>query len=364
MRIELPSDGIYHHEDFVVGASMAFGSYPVSRDAIIEFARVYDPQPLHLDEIAAKASIVGGLCASGFHTCAIMMRMLCDNFLLRSTSLGSPGLDELKWHKPVRPGDTLSVRVNVLETRVLQSRPEVGISKMSFETLDQTGDIVLSATTNQMMRRRHAGPAVTVADRKPKSASVPTASLWDSDAASGVPAHGNFYEDVTVGEVRDLGSRTFSRDAIIEFARQFDPQPFHLDEEAGKRSLFGGLAASGWHTASIFIRCVVDARLEHENALRTSGQPVAQWGPSPGFRNLSWLRPVMAGDIISFRNKVLEKRELKSRPERGLVISEGQGRNQHGNLVYRFTGQIFVERRAAGDAAWDAQENCRTDDVT
>ena len=344
MQIRLPPDGIYHHEDLVPGTSVTYGTRSVSRDDIIAFARAYDPQPIHLDEEAAKRSIVGGLCASGFHSCAIMMRLLCDHFLLRSTSLGSPGLDEVKWLQPVRPGDTLSVRITVLESRDLQSRPDVGLSKMTFELLDQQGRAVLEATTNQMMRRRHPGVTVAPGERKPKSQQAAVSNLWDEPVVTTAPT-GNYFEDLAVGEVRAIGGHTFERDEIIGFAEQFDPQPFHLSEDAGKKSLFGGLAASGWHTAAIFIRQVVRTRQTQEAQLMAAGKTLAQWGPSPGFRNLSWIRPVLMGDHIEFRNKLVEKRVLKSRPTRGLAISQAEGRNQRGEIVYRFTGQIIVERR-------------------
>jgi acyl dehydratase len=342
-----PADGIWHHEDFAPGQILSFGARTVTRDDIIAFATAFDPQPIHLDEAAAKASIVGGLCASGFHTCSVMMRLLCDGFLLRSTSLGSPGLDEVKWLKPMRPGDTVSVRVHTLETRNLQSRPDVGISKMRFDLVNQHDEVILEAMTNQMMRRRHPGAAVTAVP-KPKTAPVPVATLWDEAATKDVSALGNYFEDIQVGEVRELGSHTFGRDEIIAFAKEFDPQPFHLSEDAGRQSLFGGLSASGWHTASIFIRQVVRSRQVHEAALQAAGKPIAVWGPSPGFRNLAWSKPVLMGDRISFRNKVIETRELKSRPERGFVITQAEGRNQNGAIVFRFTAQMFVERRARG----------------
>lgn len=322
---------------------------PVTREEIIAFAKSFDPQPIHLDDEAAKKSIVGGLCASGFHTCAIMMRLLCDSFLLRSTSLGSPGLDEVKWLRPVRPGDALSVRITVLEQRNLQSRPDVGISKMQFDVVDQHGDNVLEATTNQMMRRRVAGPNASPLGQRPKPPAPVEPTLWDEPVEQVISDRGNYFEDIPQGENRALGGHTFSAEEIIDFARQFDPQPFHLSEEGGRRSLFGGLAASGWHTAAIFIRQTVLARQQHEARLRASGQQLAQWGPSPGFRNLLWLKPVLAGDTIEFRSKVVEKRVLKSRPNRGLIVSRAEGRNQRGEVVYRFTGQIIVERRSAAD---------------
>lgn len=345
-----PADGMFHFEDIHVGKSEPLGRKVVTREEIIDFASQYDPQLIHLDEEAARKSIVGGLCASGFHTCAIMMRLLCDNILLRSASLGSPGLDEVKWLKPVRPGDALSLVIDTHEKRVLGSRPDVGIAKLTMSMIDQSGTPVITALTNQLMRLRAPdAAAVERARATPKSKSEPTRTaeldLWAEPEAHLSAPDRNHFEDVVIGDLRDIGSHTFEREAIFAFAREYDPQPFHLDEEAGKRSLFGGLSASGWHTASIFIRKIVDARKKHARDIEAAGNTLAAWGPSPGFRNLQWPKPVLVGDTVSFRQKVIEKRDLKSRPKTGLVVTRSEGRNQKGEIVYKFTGQMLVERR-------------------
>ena len=203
----LPTASVLHHEDFIPGATVQYGAATVTREDIIAFARSFDPQPIHLDEEAAKSSIVGGLCASGFHSCAIMMRLLCDGFLLRAASLGSPGIDEVKWLKPLRPGDTVSVRICVLESRVLKSRPDVGLCKMMFELVNQHSETILTAATNQLMRRRHPGPA-NDATPHARPAAAPLPNLWDEPAETGIAPHGNFFEDaiqfacVHLGEVK------------------------------------------------------------------------------------------------------------------------------------------------------------------
>jgi acyl dehydratase len=340
-----PPDGIWHHEDFAIGQTMTLGSRHVTKDEIIAIARVYDPQPIHLDEEAAKHSMVGGLCASGFHTCGLLMRILCDEILNHSGSLGSPGIDEVKWMKPVRPGDTLAARLTCTEKRNLASRPDVGASKMLFELLNQNQDVVMSWASNQFIRRRHPGHEAPSSTARTHTA--PLINNWDLADAPSPSRTGNFFEDRHVGEVYDLGRHTFTRDDIIAFAEQFDPQPFHLTEEAGRKSLFGALAASGWHTAAIFVQKNVAWRQAFEAEIRNTGNPVAQWGPSPGIKGVSWMKPVLAGDTLEFRGRTTEKIELKSRPNRGLIVSETQGRNQRGEIVFRIGGQIFVERRSA-----------------
>ena len=147
-------------EDFPVGSMRTFGAYQVTREEVLAFARSYDPQPFHLDDAAAEASLFGRLAASGWHTCAMTMRMLCEGYLLQSASLGSPGIDNLRWHKPVYPGDTLHIDYTVLEARPMASRPGVGLVKGQTEVKNQHGDVVLSMNGWGMFRRRAADAGV------------------------------------------------------------------------------------------------------------------------------------------------------------------------------------------------------------
>lgn len=149
----------HYWEDFVPGSVREFGAMPVTREAVIDFARQFDPQPFHLDDAAAEASLFGRLSASGWHTCAMAMRMMCDDYLLDSASLGSPGLENLKWLKPVGPGDTLSVRLTVLAARPMASRPAVGLVQSRWEVLNQHREPVLTMDGWGMFRRRHPAAA-------------------------------------------------------------------------------------------------------------------------------------------------------------------------------------------------------------
>jgi len=156
-----------------------------------------------------------------------------------------------------------------------------------------------------------------------------------------------FFEDIHVGRRREVGSFTFTADEIKRFAAKYDPQRFHLFEEEGRKSLFGGLAASGWHVASVCMKLMVTSmqRLAREAVAR--GETVAAGGPSPGFRDLRWIRPVMAGDTITFASEVEGLRASASRPEWGIVEIRNTGTNQRGELVFSFLGTGFVPRRNA-----------------
>jgi acyl dehydratase len=156
-----------------------------------------------------------------------------------------------------------------------------------------------------------------------------------------------YLEDIRVGDKADLGSHTFTAEDIKLFAARFDPQPFHLDEAAAARSHFGGLVASGWHTGSVCIRLIVQNRLREEEAMQARGEAVGRTGPSPGFRDLKWLKPVYAADTITFASEVIETRELQSRPDKGLVFARNTGTNQEGVLVFSFISVVFVDLRPA-----------------
>jgi acyl dehydratase len=144
-------------EDFKVGEVEQIGERKVGREEILEFARQFDPQAFHVDEAAAGKSMYGGLIASGWHTCAMVMRMMCDAYLLDSASVGSPGIDGLKWLKPVRPGDTIRAQRTTLESRASKSRPDIGIVKNRWEVFNQEGEMVMSMEGYGMFRRRDAG---------------------------------------------------------------------------------------------------------------------------------------------------------------------------------------------------------------
>lgn len=144
-----------YFEDFAVGDEETFGAYPVTAEEIIDFASKYDPQPFHLDPEAAKSSLFGTLCASGWHSCAMAMRLMVD-WMKRdeAASQGSPGVDEIRWLRPVVPGDVLSLHVHVLETRPSSSRPDIGSVRVRYSLLDQQGQPVMRFLAIGLFGRR------------------------------------------------------------------------------------------------------------------------------------------------------------------------------------------------------------------
>jgi len=155
----------------------------------------------------------------------------------------------------------------------------------------------------------------------------------------------NFFEDLEIGRRREIGSFTFTAEAIKRFAAQFDPQRFHVDEEEGRKSLFGGLAASGWHVGSVCMKLLVSNGQRQMQEAAARGEKIAVWGPSPGFRDLRWLKPVLAGDTIAYATEIAAKRISEKRPEWGIVEARNTGTNQRGELAFSLLATAFVPRR-------------------
>lgn len=145
-------------EDFTPGRVFEHGPRLVTREEIVGFAAEFDPQPMHLDEAAARATLLGGLSASGWHACCILMKMSTERFVLNSASQGAPGVDEVKWLLPIHPGDQLTLRATVVETRASRSRTDMGFVKFAFELFNQTGVCAMILTTSLMMGRRAGAP--------------------------------------------------------------------------------------------------------------------------------------------------------------------------------------------------------------
>lgn len=337
-----------HFEDFTPGWSQICGPLQVSKDDILTFAREFDPQDFHTDEKAARESFIGALIGSGWHTCALNMRLIADGILLDSTCMGAPGVDEVKWVRPVKPGDTLRSRATVLESRASKSRPDIGLVRFSFETFNQADEIVLTQTNWIIFGRRDAG-ASAHADKNASHVRLSPTSRDNSYAATeGTTgdSYTKFLEDLTVGATDDLGSFTFTADDIVRFARAYDPQRFHVDPEAARQSLFGGLCASGWHTAAVWMKLMIGHRKRLEEKIKQRGGRLPRLGPSPGFKNLKWLKPVYVGDTVAYRSTIIETRLSTSRPGWGLASCHNSGINQHGEEIFSFDSTVFWERRS------------------
>ncbi|MFZ9335506.1 MAG: MaoC family dehydratase [Burkholderiaceae bacterium] len=161
------ADARFWWEDMTPGVVRELGQHTITAEEIISFAEQFDPQPFHLSEEGARDSVFGRLSASGWHTCSLAMRLMVNNFLRYSSSLGSPGLDSVKWLKPVHPGDTLRLEHHILEARPMNSRPDVGLVRTIWKMFNQKGEQVLHMEGYGMFRRRQPGAPVAAAAGKP-----------------------------------------------------------------------------------------------------------------------------------------------------------------------------------------------------
>lgn len=327
-------------EDFRPGDVTTFGALEVTERDIVAFAQDYDPQPFHLDAAAARASLLGGLAASGWHSAGLLMRMNCECWLNETAAFGAPGIEELSWLKPVRPGDRLSVRRAVLDARPLASRPGLGVVRFSFDLVNQAGETAMRQR-NPILIGLRDGPAPEPGqyDRPPKDGAT---AAPPAPAPTAPPsAFPVVYEEMEPGRAASLGVWRATPEEIVAFARDYDPQPFHLSEASAAASPFGRLAASGWQTAAQWMRRMVDARAAAAAERQARGEPAPASGPSPGVADLKWARPVYAGDEVFYSSRCLDRRRT-TRPGWGVASFLNQGVNQRGDLVLEFKASVFT----------------------
>lgn len=324
------------YEDFSPGEVIEGGPIIVTRDEIVAFAAEFDPQPFHLDEEAAEATFVGTLIGSGWQTAGFGMLLLQRHVFRGFSSMGSPGVTQLRWLRPVLPGDSLKIVAKVEDCRASTSKSDRGFVRFGMTVLNGRDEIVMTQGFMVMFPRRNATPlpvpAIDLDDPLPVPESEDAEILL-------------FLKDAAIGQPRDLGHYVFRGEDIIAFAKAYDPQVFHLDPQAARGSHFGGLCASGWHTTAAWMKRLHITR-SRDIALTAASGPVPQLGPSPGFRDLRWLKPVYAGDTIRYACTLTEARATASRPGWGLATHHNTGHNQRGEKVFEFTGSVFWQWEA------------------
>ncbi len=317
-------------EDFCPGETRSYGDYPLSTPEMAAFAAHFDPQPFHLDDEAAKRTLLGGLAASGWHTCSALMRMMVDSWLTETSCLAGVGVEDNRWLAPVRSGDRLSARTQTLEKIDLRSRPDAGIIKFATSLRNRSGVEVMTQTCAMLFARANPlAPEALPPTAARRATPEPELERID-DPMGALPDH---FARARIGAYAELGQTHFTPDLIRDYAQKFDPFPFHLDEEAGRRHVLGAMSAAGWHTASCWMRHFVAFRRKAANGEVPSRA-------SPGFSGLVWRKPVLAGDRIGFSTQVVAKRAT-SKPNLGLIRSRNLGVNQRGEIALEFYASVF-----------------------
>ncbi len=331
-RQAVSADDELFWEDFTVGQVMTFGQREISREDIIGFARRYDPQPVHIDEQAARLTMLKGLAASGWHVCTIFMHMLHDGLLSRCRHVGLYAIEEIKWRIPIRPGDQLSGRVVCLDTQHNSSRPGRGLCTFFCETFSAPGRSVMSWRLQLEFARRD-GAADNGATSECEARSSTVVRLPGD--------HGiKFFEDICRGEEIMLGSYKFSPEEILRFKETYTHHPSHPDATSGR------LSASGWHVTAIWMKQLVHYYMREAQKLRAVGRPVPLLGPSLGIKRLQWHSPVYADDVLTFTCWVERKIKAVSKPGWGILVVGADALNANNQCVASFFSQLFLERRS------------------
>ena len=333
-------------DDLREGESFTFGPYEMVEDQIVAFAQSYDPQPMHLDPAAGRASPLGGLAASGWHSAAVVMRLVYDAWLCKTRGLGSPGIESTDWPRPLLAGQSVLGDGRILSMRVSRKRPHTGLAQIGISMREaRSGAEVLRSVWWMMFEREppHTpAPAGEESGRAIRSTvSPPTRSeavtpnlkmLYLGGAEQGKPIY--------------IGDVSTSEDEIVAFARNFDPQPFHLDREAAEASLFGGLSASGWHSCALWMRTNVLARQAllagYSVTERLELEQSAAIGL--GFQDLVWPRPVRPGERLHAFMTPLESRQSRNRHGWGVTRWRAEMTNGEGNLVLRFHPSLLMRK--------------------
>lgn len=312
---------LLHFEDFPVGKTFEFGSFTLAEAQLKAYGEAFDPRPAHDGPGALPSGVRPS--ASPWQLCALLMRLNYDGWMFQTAARGAPGVDEVRWLRAVHPGDVVTGRYTVLNARVSQSKPGLGLVQYHYELLGRDRAPVLSQTNYVMVARRHLG-AVT-------RATAMTELRPSSKNATALPT-----ENGKPGRTIDLGTAEFTAESILAFARIYDPQPFHVDETAAKTGPFGALTASGWHTAASWMRAYMQT-------LRRGGAALPTPEKFLSATNLRWLRPVYAGDRIAFDFTPLDV--AQSAAGEMVVTSRNSGVNQDAIKVYEFTATMMIAER-------------------
>ena len=335
-------------EELEVGEAFRLGPYPMSEKRIIEFARSFDPQPMHLDSGSGQASPLGGLAASGWHTASVAMRLVYDAWLRTLRGAGSPGIERNEWPRALMAGETVQGDGRLLSKRVLRTRPGTGVAHVELSLQGSKGGAeVLRARWWVFFERNSRDSSPERLSEPDQSRARPERTPPPRLSDASVPDLRMLHlGGVERGETVFLGEVAANTDEILSFARSFDPQPFHVDPLAAEDGPFRGLCASGWHTCSLWMRANVRARQRilaslDENERRQLEHSAAV---GLGFDDLSWTRPVRPDQRLLAFITALESRESRSRPGWGIARWRAEITDDDENLVLRFHPSLLMKK--------------------
>lgn len=323
-------------EDLEEGETVQLGTATLSREEIVAFASEFDPQPFHLDDAAARATLLGGQAASGWHTCIVANRLveaaLADHGLALTTSVA----DDIRWRKPVRPGDAISGRVVIGAKAPCACRGDRGTCRVFVSIVNQHGEVVATWHFDCLVTRRFPA-TIAVGDAcQRRVARMTRVSRVRGDHAI------KFFDDVNVGDEIDLGSYCFSSERVAGFDDRYGhAQCMAWDAHRPDNHV------NEWHVVSAWMHCIVRYYRLHSEQLRRRGGVFPLLGPAAGVKHLRWQAPVRSGEVISYSTWAERKLEIASRDDWGLLVAGAEGVNASGERVVTFYPQMLLQRSAS-----------------
>lgn len=322
---------------FANGELYRVGRIEFTAEAIKAFAAAYDPQPQHLDEYAARATPLQGLAASGWQTCAALMRQVEKQLESAPIQLSVTGIDEIRWLMPVRPGDILETRISCESECLCSECRGAGGRAIAIEAVNQSHVPVLRVNGWATLACCGASPA----EVQRRCARRPMRASRVRRRQGGRLVR--YFEDVELGDEIALKSYDFTLDVLHAYARIIDGACGDGSKGATDGLLPPG--ASGWHVVAAWMRRIVDYYHAEADWLATRGHPVPLLGPAAGARSLSWCKPVRAGDRITFSSWAEHKVKIGTSREWGLLVAGTEGRNENGEVVVSFYPQFLLQKR-------------------
>lgn len=317
------------------GQTVPLGSVSLSREQIVAFASEFDPQPFHLDDQAARATLLGGQAASGWHTCLIVHHLLEKAMMERSLLLRMSGAEDIRWRRPVRPGDTLSGRIVFSSKSDGTCSSDSGIFGAVIDVTNQHSELVASWHTDCNVLRSAPSARLGGAIFPPRGARVARVRRRRGDHAI------KFFDDVEVGDEIDLGDYTFTNERVAAFRDLCESNPQcparHAADLLAER-------VHDWHVVSAWMHSIVRYYRLHSERLHRSGNPVPLLGPAAGVKHLRWHAPVRVGETISYSTWAERKLGIATREDWGLLIAGAEGVNAAGQTVVSFYPQMLLQR--------------------
>jgi acyl dehydratase len=325
-------------EELGTGTTLDLGRLTFTRENIVSFAAEFDGQPFHLDDDAARRTLLGGLSASGWHTCTTIADLLSRVFVRQSIDVEIVGAGEVAWLKPVRPDDEISVQVTWGQKLACACGNGLLACTVMIEACNGRGEKVLRWQADCIFRRGNEVQQPDAANcslRRGHRSRVSRRSKIDFI---------KFFDDIAEGDTIELGEYAFTGNRIADFRQQYFTGG--LSRERCERAISSCAAptAAGWHVAAAWMHCIVRSYGWQSERLRRLGRPVPLLGPAAGIRHLRWHAPVRAGTVISFRAWAERKLEISSHPDWGLLVVGAEGLDSRRKPVVSFYPLMLLQR--------------------